>query len=300
MKLLVIPDVHQNIDWVKSIFEREPVDDFDKIIFLGDYTDSHKKNGIASMENTMLYFDELCDKYGDKIVLLIGNHDAAYIMNSMSTPSGSYTPRRNQIYSWYCSGYNNSKATDFHKVCKMYPAREGKQSLMDKFRFHFEVDGILFTHAGLTKSMAGEFGGIENTLKFMNSFSDISEIFYANPVIHLYSAVGYARGGHYSHGGIIWEDMFSFVPTPGIIQVFGHTAHDNSASIFFEGKDMAALCIDGGQQVYAVIDTTEKIYKIKTTTKYVKDVSNQLAIHKICDGQSGDSIYTNEDVITIA
>ena len=61
---LVIPDVHQNIAWVKNILEKENPDKFDKIIFLGDFFDSSSDKKSTVVE-TSEYLNHLRDTLKD-------------------------------------------------------------------------------------------------------------------------------------------------------------------------------------------------------------------------------------------
>lgn len=53
MKTLIIPDVHQRVDSVKSIFKNEK--DYDEVVFLGDWFDSflilQKLQGLKKLVN---------------------------------------------------------------------------------------------------------------------------------------------------------------------------------------------------------------------------------------------------------
>lgn len=71
-RILVIPDVHGRSFW------REPlnkIDEFDHVIFLGDYMDPYP--GEATYEEALQSLKDIISlkkKYPDKITLLIGNH----------------------------------------------------------------------------------------------------------------------------------------------------------------------------------------------------------------------------------
>lgn len=73
MKIIIVPDVHGRDFWREPCYER--YDEFDKIIFLGDYLDHY--SGESTYEHDI---DTLIDvigfkkTYSDKVILLIGNH----------------------------------------------------------------------------------------------------------------------------------------------------------------------------------------------------------------------------------
>ena len=76
-KIIIIPDVHGRRFWRDAIQS----DDYDKVIFLGDYLDPYPDEGIGpftaqeGLERILLYHDE----HPDKVVLLLGNHDLHYL-----------------------------------------------------------------------------------------------------------------------------------------------------------------------------------------------------------------------------
>ena len=74
-KILIIPDVHGRRFWRDAIES----DDYDKVIFLGDYVDPYPNEGIGSftaqegLERIILYHDE----HPDKVVLPTHNNSMA-------------------------------------------------------------------------------------------------------------------------------------------------------------------------------------------------------------------------------
>ena len=76
MKLIALGDIHGRNIW-KQILAKE--DNFDKIVFIGDYFDS--KDGISVLQEIENFKEilELKKKFKDKVVLLFGNHDFHYL-----------------------------------------------------------------------------------------------------------------------------------------------------------------------------------------------------------------------------
>lgn len=78
MKVLVLPDTHGNLRNFECI--KKHIDSVDKIIFLGDYFDSHypeynfeqQKNAFLKIMN----FKKSCEK---PVVVFLGNHDLGYL-----------------------------------------------------------------------------------------------------------------------------------------------------------------------------------------------------------------------------
>ena len=80
-KVLVLPDVHGREFWKKPC---ENIDDFDKVVFLGDYLDPYDFDGITvkmAIENFKQIID-FAKKNTDKVVLLLGNHDMPYFSDT--------------------------------------------------------------------------------------------------------------------------------------------------------------------------------------------------------------------------
>ena len=72
-KVLVIPDVHGRRFWKKPC---ENIDNYDKVIFLGDYLDPYGFEGIT-VDDAIENFKEIIDfkkKNSEKVIMLLGNH----------------------------------------------------------------------------------------------------------------------------------------------------------------------------------------------------------------------------------
>ena len=110
MKTLVIPDVHQRVDSVKSIFENEK--DYDEVVFLGDWFDSFfDPPKVAGFEETCEYLKYLVLEHPnkDKFVFLLGNHDISYIYENKDLSCN----RISKTLKYFCSGFTTSKAKKF-------------------------------------------------------------------------------------------------------------------------------------------------------------------------------------------
>lgn len=72
-KVLVIPDIHGRTFWKEPCSK---IDEYEKIIFLGDYLDPYDFENI-SVEDAIANFEEIIDfakKNINKVILLLGNH----------------------------------------------------------------------------------------------------------------------------------------------------------------------------------------------------------------------------------
>lgn len=125
MKILIIPDVHGSHEWEVA---KEKINEVDKIVFLGDYFDAWKNVWDDQGEN----FKNICDfkrKYPDKVKLLIGNHDFAYI-----------------------SGTREGERVSGHQYSKHAEIRALLTANLDILDLAFEADGFVFSHAGFSKT----------------------------------------------------------------------------------------------------------------------------------------------------
>jgi predicted phosphodiesterase len=120
MKILVIPDPHGSDHW-KTIERR--VNEFDKIIFLGDYFDSPVLPYARQMKNfkNIMAF---AAKHQAKVELCIGNHDLAYL-------SGQD-----------CSGHQWGHKSDIRKILFQN---------LDRLQVVYKHGDWLFSHAGFSK-----------------------------------------------------------------------------------------------------------------------------------------------------
>lgn len=78
--IAIIPDVHGRLFW-KDIISRK--DEFEKIIFLGDYLDPYDFERVTK-EQALDNFREILDfkkDNSDKVILLQGNHDVSYSLS---------------------------------------------------------------------------------------------------------------------------------------------------------------------------------------------------------------------------
>lgn len=74
MSILIIPDVHGRSFWKEPIEKYK--EQYDKIIFLGDFSDSYNFENITRKETIKILKDVIDFKINnmDKTILLIGNH----------------------------------------------------------------------------------------------------------------------------------------------------------------------------------------------------------------------------------
>ena len=98
-KIAISPDVHGRRFWE---IIKEHKEQFDKIVFLGDYVSPYSYEGIT-VKTAIEVFDEVLKfkkDNPDKVVLLFGNHDFSYIENSICESRMDYAnwDRLNGMY----------------------------------------------------------------------------------------------------------------------------------------------------------------------------------------------------------
>lgn len=132
-KILAIGDIHTKtwiFDKVEAIMK-----DYDFIVFCGDYADDWHNEGARSM-TTWRLLKLLMDQNPKHVFAVIGNHDYAYIHPEIAGRSTGFnhltytlinTPENKKIKNWLLS----------------LPAI-------------LEVDGITFSHAGVTNEWDGD------------------------------------------------------------------------------------------------------------------------------------------------
>ena len=185
-KVLVMPDTHGRKFW------KEPcknIDDYERVIFLGDYLDPYSFDGI-SVEDAIDNFREIISFVKDKsnVVMLLGNHDMPYF---------------SQIYKGFSWWHCRHSTMHYNEIRKIF--RENK----DLFRVaHVETD-VLFTHAGCTGAWVNEvFDGKYDTQidekKIYDLCADINKLLETKDGLAKLYMVGRERGGRDRNGSCIW------------------------------------------------------------------------------------------------
>ena len=210
MDYLFIGDIHGRDSWREL---KSKVFLFDKIIFVGDYVDSFdiKPFNISRNLSEIIKFKK--DNM-DKVILLIGNHDFAYV-NEYSNIS-----RFNHVFS-----------LDYKRLFI------DNWSLFDlAWGFKIRDRYALVTHAGLTKRFYDDFI-VEQINDLDSNFNRLLESQYKDIELHEILnyfknsismwEIGPKRGGSSLSPSIIWVDKDELLSDnyPNIDQIVGHTPH---------------------------------------------------------------------------
>ena len=198
MKILVIPDVHGRDFWIEPCYHTE---EFDKIIFLGDYHDPYSFQVSADTSRHRLR-DKLLPfvlEHKDKVICLLGNHDGNYVIGEMAD--------RMDVF------HKGDIAHYLNQMDLKLAHQEGK---------------YLFTHSGVLPAW----------LEYNNL--TLTDVLDNNVPYEALVQVSPRRGGWDRCGSCIWGDVIEYemsVKIPDIYQIFGHTQLQNE----YIAKDFACL-----------------------------------------------------------
>jgi 3',5'-cyclic AMP phosphodiesterase CpdA len=198
-KLIAIGDLHG-----RDVWKQIDPDQYDHIIFLGDYTDSFVMSDASILRNLLAIID-FQERHPDKVTLLLGNHDIQY----------AYFPANR------CSGFRLAMQPDLTDLFRTY---------RKQFCVASQTDNYLFTHAGLTNRW---WVWAQRQSKRLSGWADLPLAMQLNRLLasaerDLLFSVGRARGG-VQLGGPLWADQRETLADPlsGWHQVVGHTPQES-------------------------------------------------------------------------
>lgn len=240
MKLLVIPDVHGRTFW-EDILPYVNTNEYEKIIFLGDYLDPYPIENISNKQayNNFHKILDLKKENKDKIILLLGNHDLGYLDDNIC---------------------NCRKIKELDEEI-FYTFLDNKDLFNITYRLEAKDKTILFSHAGFTRTFIEI---MKNTFMDDNEWAcidSLDEWFHQNVAKHvrkvynLFAFCGRERGGMHPTGSCVWADTNETICSESCldntIQIFGHTRLDHIPMYTSMNKTMN--CIDS-QRVF-IFDT---------------------------------------------
>lgn len=198
MKILIVPDVHGRDFWVEPCSH---VEEYDKIVFLGDYHDPYpfqvsKKTSRHRLETLLVPFVE---EHRSKVVCLFGNHDGNYLVGDMADR---------------VDGFNR---VDISKLLKRLD-----------LQLIYEVPGYLFSHSGVLPTWLSS----NNLTK-----ESLNDLKFDNPALLQVSPM---RGGYDRCGSCVWGDVREYINLehiPNVYQIFGHTQLEDAVIL----NDFACL-----------------------------------------------------------
>ena len=200
MNLLVISDLHG-----RTIWKEADLDTPDRIIFLGDYTDSFVETDETIYQN-LLDIIQLKKKKPGKFVLLIGNHDAQYL----------HFPH------YRCSGFRGWAQPSLSNLFAKHD---------NLFQVAHQQGAYLFTHAGVTnrwlnrllKKTGNETLSITPNYNLAGLLNEVHQ--QSMRFQNLLFEVGPVRGGYDAYSGPVWADRSESKADylPEFHQIVGHT-----------------------------------------------------------------------------
>lgn len=231
-KIYVVPDIHGRQFW----HEVENLEDYDLIVFLGDYVDPYPHENIKPEEGLKCLKEVLeFAKSHENVVLLMGNHDSTYMLDP---------------YICECrTDYDN-----FKEIQSLF--RDNKEMFRLAYCVDTDRDRVLFTHAGILPGWLDHFkieeyddpfilaDTLNNGLqKLVDKFINKDENVIKDQLFRKLSIVSYYRGGWGSAGSCIWSDIREHLAKDkykDTFQVVGHTQLDEGKIVRFEN----IACID--------------------------------------------------------
>lgn len=230
MKIAIIGDLHGKNCYKKLL--KDKIESFDKIIFMGDYSDDSwitftDKEIVDNLKEVI----EFKKKYKDKVELLIGNHDFQYIVGYPTA-----------------SRYRETYAKEMHQIFN-----ENEKL----FKMIFIANDYIFTHAGITN-------GWTNYIKKKYKIEKIDINNIEEEINKVYAAdkedcniVSFRRGGWNNFAGPLWADTEDLLEDAwlGYNQVVGHNRVKPRSVIKKENYNIfLADHFDTNQDVLLTID----------------------------------------------
>ncbi len=225
MRIAVIGDIHGRSIWKELIKQIEETNDYNKIVFLGDYVDSFDVDNSSMLYN----LNELINYANSnqkQVELLLGNHDVQYMLE---TPTVATSVLR-------CSGYRPEMHWSFYELYN-------KNKHL--FKIAYQYDNYIFSHAGISK------GWYEYSAKPQIFEAGINSDNIATQMNQLLEYqkkclfdVGYWRGGINKNGGILWADKneTNREPLNEYHQVVGHTRVKEIKTIVINDNTSITYC----------------------------------------------------------
>jgi predicted phosphodiesterase len=224
MKNISIGDIHGSNKWKLLLFGTitptldeidKTINQFDKIIFIGDYVDSFDKDNTAIIDNLLEIID-LKKKYKDKVVLLWGNHDVYYY---------TLNYKRDNV-----SGIRPEIVHELNQIFR---------SNYNLFQFAYQYKNYIWTHAGIHKGwwihyVLPKISGKKNSrfqshLEGGETIADILNLMwqFEDDALFMVSPRRIKNGWGERVGSPLWADKTEIYKKPlQINQVLGHTKQE--------------------------------------------------------------------------
>lgn len=224
--ILIIPDVHgRNYFWNKL---HSVKNDYDSIIFLGDYMDSFTISSKDCFENLKKIVEFKLNNF-DKTTLLWGNHDVYYAFHHQYN------------FNWLNKSFKQHTLPffkEFYKLFSMYWFRA---------KDNYYAKNILMTHAGIINKFNypfGRFNEIEMEV-IIEYFEDCNKVF-AEVIESKFDYKGLFNSLMGHNDSFLWARYSAInVNLPdNILQIVGHTPTDLIKSFSFPENNSEIIFTD--------------------------------------------------------
>jgi len=215
MKIAVVSDIHQSVYWRHLI---EQVNNFDKIIFLGDEFDYWKNKWPFQMNNAenIITFKK---SYPEKIDLCWSNHAISYFLDER------------------CSGYQYERAVDIKEFYVKYK---------ELYNVVYIYDNWIFSHGGVSAKWMRSCR--------IDNLNEINQLFKEKP--NFFKWVGPDSYGNNSNEGPLWIRTDALITNhiQGYSQAVGHT-ENIQPRIVKKYKQLFVFCDTAEHNYLTIIDT---------------------------------------------
>lgn len=195
MKILAIGDLHGKEIWKQAL----STIDADHIVFVGDYINAKQWIFNSKSRLNLKALINLKQENFERVHLLLGNHDIAYLNPSLFPES-----RLRRLIS--------------AKMFRLY--HDNKQC----FDVAYQHNQYLFTHAGISRFWYKKHKPVIDTQPGDTIAKKINLLQHSN-MFKILHEKGRARGGRFDYGGITYADKVETEKNgiEGYTQVVGHT-----------------------------------------------------------------------------
>ena len=238
---LLLFDPHEDVRWIQQTLEFE-AGNFDRVVLGGDYFDAWFAPDWGGHVEICQLLLELRRRFGERLTILLGNHDIHYLELRSVFQEGA--PFKGANYT--CSGFSVYKAKAIHDNLP--------KDFWQDTRLFTVVHGYLVSHAGVAsrfwkgRDVSEALAKLETACaKALANFGTKSALLSA----------GRARKGRRAVGGLTWcdweKEFQDGVPMP---QIVGHSP----GRLRRRGR---SWCVDCHQRVYAIVDAEGLVFKVK-------------------------------------
>ncbi len=229
MKTIIIPDIHNRVDFIELALLSPVLQPYDNIVFLGDYFDDFHDT-VEDIANSAKWLKQSIYKPGR--IHLMGTHDVWYRFptNPFVMASGNTIEKSATIGS-ILTNKDWKLLKLFHYEQSFLMTHAGvHQHLIDQYisqkkhilgKYIYDVDGRQVPSLNaqeveqLSKLLIG---------KIIKPATEDALIHISRNMPDSWLDAGFARGGWQTVGGITWLDWKDeFEPIPDLNQIVGHT-----------------------------------------------------------------------------